>query len=286
MALRAGARVLPNLSPKPGYIAIRPFFCSRGNTDPVHLHSLHFKPENLTATPKIPAVVIVHGLLGAKENWRAICKVLSKELQTDVYSLDLRNHGSSPQTPQMAYSSMAEDLVTFADKKNLKEVVLIGHSMGGRVAMETAFNHRSRISSLVLVDVAPNSPTVIDTFRKYIESMKRIEEKGVDSLSSANKILKESCSDEATRQFLLTNLRRNHSTGQYSFRVPLTILLNNLEMLKQFHPNPERENFDKPTLCIAGSRSNYVKPDQYPAVRQYFPNIKFETVDTGHWGKY
>ncbi|KAK9716836.1 hypothetical protein K7432_006624 [Basidiobolus ranarum] len=283
MALLANFRVYRSLQAIPTFGISRSFSTSKRNNVPVQLESLHFKPEISSNTRAIPTVLIVHGLLGAKENWRAIGKMLSKQLQTDVHSLDLRNHGSSPHITEMTYSAMAQDLIEFIEKKNLKEVALVGHSMGGRVAMTTAFNYKSKISSLVLVDVAPNSPSVIDTFRKYIESMKRAEEKGVDSLSSANDILKESCSVESIRQFLLTNLKRDHSTGKYSFRIPLDILLSNLETLKQFHPVVGKENFTKPTLCIAGSRSNYVKPDQYEVIRQYFPNIEFEVVDTGHW---
>jgi pimeloyl-ACP methyl ester carboxylesterase len=132
-----------------------------------------------TRTQSIP-LVILHGLFGSKRNWNTISKALSNRIHSDIYALDLRNHGDAQSLPSMNYDDMARDVNAWADTHNLDQFVLFGHSMGGRIAMHMALDklYRDRVHRLVVVDVAPCRMTISSDFGTYIRAMKRVNAVG------------------------------------------------------------------------------------------------------------
>ncbi|CAG8766234.1 323_t:CDS:2, partial [Dentiscutata heterogama] len=135
-------------------------------------------------------LIILHGLFGSKQNWRSLAKVFAQRLNTRVFTLDLRNHGESPHSEVHNYEVMAEDVVTFMNEHQLKRTVVMGHSMGGKVAMTIALMQAPQIDQLVVVDSAPTNAYISDKFNTYVEVMKKIEQAGVMKQSQADEIMK------------------------------------------------------------------------------------------------
>ncbi|KAJ3506966.1 hypothetical protein NLJ89_g6566 [Agrocybe chaxingu] len=224
-----------------------------------------------------------------------------------LYALDLRNHGTSPHTTPMTYEAMAQDVQKFIEDKQLKEVALLGHSMGGKVAMAYALSldtyqaPRDTLSHLIISDIAPSIGKLSNEFMKYVEVMQRIEALApgvIKTRADADKRLQPYESDISVRQFLLTNLQLpSHSrtashdalSEKAKFTVPLNILTHSIESLGSFPYEYNAEDrsvsktWDGPTLVVKGTRSAYINHKNLPAFGAFFPNTRLEELDTGHW---
>ncbi|CAG8555836.1 3083_t:CDS:10 [Ambispora leptoticha] len=244
--------------------------------NPVKLEFLEYEPPRLHAPHESPPLVILHGLFGSKQNWKSLAKAFAQRLNTK----DLRNHGESPHSPVHTYKAMAKDVAEFLNEHKLRKTVIIGHSMGGKVAMTMALLQVPHIEKLVVVDCAPTKYRLSLDFATYITAMKKIEETVVAKQSHADKILQE---DIAIRQFLLTNLKKDSDTGIYKFRIPLDLLNDNLEELGGFPFDSAHHTFRKPTLFIVGTKSNYVKPKVHSTIRTLFPEAVIVDIEAGHW---
>ncbi|KAF9643977.1 alpha beta-hydrolase [Thelephora ganbajun] len=232
-------------------------------------------------------VVILHGLLGSKRNWLSLSKAMSRELQRPIYALDLRNHGSSPHVEPMNYTTMANDVLHFLRKHSLSNVSLIGHSMGGKVAMATALSPElspNMLSDLIVVDITPScgSPPSGE-FPGYFEGMQKIEDAQVSTRQDAQTILTEYEEDPMVRAFLLTNLLTVPNEPA-RFKVPLRILENSLGELADFPQGPGGRTWkDGQVVAIKGKRSKYVNKHNFPIMQDMFPGVILEELDTGHW---
>ncbi|PFH54957.1 hypothetical protein XA68_11366 [Ophiocordyceps unilateralis] len=192
-----------------------------------------------------PPIIFLHGLFGSKRNNQSICKVLSRDLNTRVYALDLRNHGDSFHHQDHDYSVMAEDVSTFINDHGLRDATVIGHSMGAKTAMTLALREPDLKNSAIIYVFVPSLPV---------------------------------------RQFLLGNLSRADGSPKLSFRIPLDILHRSLGTLGDFpHGHSERQRFVKPSLFIRGTKSGYVKDEMLPFIDQLFPNFQLVEIDAGHW---
>ncbi|KAJ1953009.1 hypothetical protein EC988_003241 [Linderina pennispora] len=232
-----------------------------------------------------PPLVILHGLFGSKQNWRAIAKKLSAQLGRDTYSVDLRNHGDSPHVAPHTYSAMSGDIVRFIEDHGLGRAVLVGHSMGGKVVMQTALEHPSLVDMLIVDDMVPAKAKLAHEFAEYVQMLKTIEDRGIASQKEADAMLETVEKDISVRQFLLTNMkkaREGEGKGTYKSRIPLELLGKSLEGVMEWDVDAAKQ-YQGPTLFIAGKRSPYIRPHAYPAMRQYFPNYEVEELDTGHW---
>ncbi len=224
------------------------------------------------------AVFFLHGLLGSSDNWGSTCRALS-EYGFRCIAVDQRNHGSSPHSPEMNYPLMAEDLVKLADALKLERFSVVGHSMGGKTAMEAALGYPERIKSVVVADIAPiqYKPAYID----YIDSLKQIDLSGIKRRSDADSLLAEYVPDRHLRMFFLTNLRRSDG-GRFSWRINIDGITGNYENIWQAVEGGRVYN--GPVLFIKGGNSGFIQDKNRDIIRQLFPSYTIKVIDgAGHW---
>lgn len=236
----------------------------------VQLHSLHF--ENSGA----PALIVLHGLLGSSRNWTAIGRALQDKF--DVHAPDLRNHGSSPHAQSMRWPELVADLKLYLETQALDEVLLMGHSLGGKAAMKFACRYPEQVKRLVIVDIAAKAypPHYDAEFR----AMKRIPDGSVENRREAEELLKPLVADWAMRQFLMTNLVR----GDFGLKwqVNLEALHAGLQVMRQ-NPLDAGDRFTGPTLLISGGRSDFIRDGDVDAMRAWLPHLEHRTLPkAGH----
>ncbi|KAJ7688696.1 alpha/beta-hydrolase [Mycena rosella] len=253
-------------------------------TTPVDLHftsQVPFGSDNKTAG----AIVILHGLFGSARNWGAHSRTFARNLNRPVYALDLRNHGASTHAEPMTYSAMAADVIHFIRKHSLSDVALIGHSMGGKVAMSVALDSAlpaSTLANLVVVDIAPARGQLSDEFKGYIEAMKKIEAAKVSNRKEALEILQEYEKNLDVCTFLLTNLVQQPNASH--FRIPVDLIGDAIHEMGSFPFTEGETQWDGKTMFVKGSRSKFINRHNVEIAEKLFPNMKMETLDTDHWG--
>jgi esterase len=221
-------------------------------------------------------IIILHGLFGSSDNWLTQAKLIGAHYK--VYSVDLRNHGQSPHSDDFDYKSMVADLEEFIDDHQIQNPIVIGHSMGGKAAMNFALAHPDKLSSLIVVDIAPR-PYDLEHYT-IVKGLNAIPIETLSSRNEADENLSKNVPEPDVRQFLLKNLQRK-SVGGFSWKINLPVIsqkLSNIGSDLQF-----RGQFQKPTLFIRGAKSKYVLDSDWPRITEIFPTAKLETMDTGHW---
>ncbi|KAG9265673.1 protein ABHD11 [Astyanax mexicanus] len=229
-------------------------------------------------------LVFLHGLFGSKSNFHSIAKSLVQRTGRKVLTVDARNHGKSTHSPVLTYEVMTTDLKHLLSQLRIGKCILIGHSMGGKVAMATALSQPSLVERLIVVDISPAPTSVRTNFRSYIEAMKEVNVTSDIPRSTARRLaedqLRKQVKEHSVRQFLLTNLVEQN--GHYAWRVNLEAISNHLEDLMGF---PEfNTTFDGPTLFLGGSSSAYISSEDYPEIQRLFPNADIQYIpDASHW---
>lgn len=229
---------------------------------------------------------------------------MSRTLDREIVAIDLRNHGESPHDPEASYEDLAGDVVEFVKGKGWSEVGVVGHSMGGKVAMALTLSGSIPLSHLVVVDMSPARGPISNEFASYLEAMKAITQSHVTSRKAADHILQSYEPDLSIRQFLLTNLVLNPSTKTYEFRIPLDFLFDALgkgeiggfpylpleggeEGVKELGNGVmgvgERRRWGGRALFLKGSKSKYINKNNIPVIKAFFPNYELVTLDAGHW---
>lgn len=223
-----------------------------------------------------PPVIILHGLFGFSDNWQTIAKGLSDRHL--VITPDLRNHGRSPHLPTHSYPEMAEDLRAFMEEKWVFSAAVVGHSMGGKVAMQLALDHPDTVERLVVVDIEPRQAD--DNHGDIFRALLGMDLSKMTERSAAEAYLSERIPDFGTRQFLLKNITRNDD-GTFNWKMNLPVLW---EHYASVLASVQGEIFDKPTLFVRGSRSNYIKDAEIPFIHTLFPQAEIVTIEgAGHW---
>ena len=221
-------------------------------------------------------LIILHGLFGSSDNWLTIAKQLADDYK--VYSVDQRNHGNSPHSDQFDYPTMADDLYDFITENNIDNPIIIGHSMGGKVAMQFAVSHPNMWDKLVVVDIAPKSYPVHHD--KILEGLNSLNLSELNSRGDADKQLAQYVPEIGVRQFLLKNLSRD-SDG-FNWKINLPILTKNIEIIGaglNGKLDSERE-----VLFINGANSGYIKENDFDLIREHFPEAEIRTIqNAGHW---
>ncbi|MFZ6010242.1 MAG: alpha/beta fold hydrolase [Bacteroidota bacterium] len=221
-------------------------------------------------------IIIMHGIFGSSDNWLTQAKILSA--QYHVYSLDLRNHGQSPHDDKFDYKVMAADLEKFIRDHNIQNPIVIGHSMGGKVAMNFALAHPELLQKLIVVDISPK-PYNLEHY-SIVDGLKAVPIKNISSRQEADAALAQHVPEADVRQFLLKNLQRKPEGG-FSWKINLAVIDKNLSNIGLDLHYPGK--FEKPTLFIRGKRSKYVPDSDLQRIKEIFPKATLETLDTGHW---
>lgn len=222
-------------------------------------------------------LVILHGLFGSSDNWMTVAKQLAENHQ--VYLLDLRNHGQSPWSEEWNYEVMSEDILAFLEAQAIEDCVMVGHSMGGKVAMLFAGKYPSKLDKLIVVDIAPRFYAVHHD--GIIEALQGMDLSKITSRSEAESELAKSIHNFGTRQFLLKNLYRPHNGG-FAWRINLEVIDRKIDEVGVAFP--ENLSFDKSTLFVRGSESDYIQDTDEVMIKQFFPNAAIQTIqDAGHW---
>ncbi|KAF3483670.1 abhydrolase domain-containing protein [Arthroderma uncinatum] len=235
---------------------------------------------------KCPPIVFMHGLFGCRKNNRSMSKVLASDLGASVYAVDLRNHGDSPHHPKHDYTELALDVEKFIHDHGLRNVILIGHSMGAKTALTLALRSPSLISSVIAIDNGPIRLPLTDDFPRYIKGMRHVQSQPapVTSLAQADSLLSQYESDPSIRLFLLTNLAKVPGHNHLHFRVPLDTLSSSLDALGDFpYTNPQETRFEKPVLIIRATKSHYLPDESKPLMHDFFPSLTMVDFDCGHW---
>jgi esterase len=223
-------------------------------------------------------LVILHGLLGSSRNWQTVGRDLAATFQ--VFAVDLRNHGGSPHANEMTYDAMVADVVAWLDQQGLSKITLMGHSMGGKVAMLLACRHPERIERLIVVDIAPKDYYWV-AHRAEFASMNELDLEHLQSRAEAELRFEARVNDWAMRKFLATNLERN-ADGRWRWMVNLPVLTAALATLEK-NPLASGDRYDGPVLFIAGGKSNYVVAADRALVTRHFPNAKISVLEaSGH----
>ena len=221
-------------------------------------------------------IVIMHGIFGSSDNWLTQAKLLSPSYR--VFSLDVRNHGQSEHTEEFDYPAMVSDLVEFLDSHQLKDPIIVGHSMGGKIAMNFAIAHPQRLQKLIVVDIAPKAYNL--EHYVILDGLKSIPIDTVSSRNDADKALEQFVPEADVRQFLLKNLQRKPEGG-FKWKLNLPVIdrnLKNIGLDLQFEGT-----FEKPTLFVKGARSRYISDGDEVLIRARFPKAEIMSMDTGHW---
>jgi esterase len=223
-------------------------------------------------------VLLLHGLFGSADNWSTIANGLKDSGQ--IYLLDMRNHGRSPHSNIFDYEVMVEDIYEFLADLNLRQVSLVGHSMGGMTAMKFALNYAHRVDKLVVIDIAPRPYPI--HHQEIIASLLAIELNQLKNREQADHQLSMSIQHPALRQFLLKNLYRT-TEGKYSWRLNLPVIARNLLRMGE-GIQTERQSFGRPCLFIRGALSDYIRTEDEPYIKKLFSRAEIITVEnTTHW---
>ncbi len=223
-------------------------------------------------------IIILHGLFGSARNWQSIARALAENHR--VITPDLRNHGQSFHEDSMSYIDMADDVISLCDHLDLSDAILMGHSMGGKVAMTTALTHPEQFSALIIVDIAPFDYE--HGFHDLIDAMMNMDFKNIKNRADAETELKKITNDINTIQFILQNLIR--VDGKFSWRINLKAISSSLSELSQFPKNLATKSCHMPSLFLGGSESNYIRSIHNTAIYQHFPAAEITMIEgSGHW---
>jgi esterase len=224
-----------------------------------------------------PPLAILHGLFGSGRNWASIAQRVAA--RRPVIAFDLRNHGASGWAGGMAYGEMAEDVLALLDERGYRRSALLGHSMGGKVAMMAALRDPDMIERLVVVDVAPVAyrPHHLG----FVRAMRALDLSAIKRRGEADEALALAVPDAAERGFLLQNLVFDPGPR---WRLNLEAIEREMPHLTGFPAVPDNTLYQGPALFVAGGRSDYLLPEYEPATRRLFPNAHIVRIpNAGHW---
>lgn len=244
----------------------------------VDRQALHYTEIGTTG----PRVVLLHGLFGQGKNWTTIAKSLADRAR--VIMLDLPNHGRSGWTESLTYAEMATAITGVLTTDSDEPLNVIGHSMGGKVAMAMALLQPDLVERLVVADIAPVRYERISGFADYVMGMRSIDLGRLSTRAEADQALRQYVPDDVIRAFLLQNLRRDPtSRSGWRWQMNLALLGGKLADLGDW-PDLRTPPYQGPVLWIAGGRSDYISPEYGAAMRTLFPRTQLFTIkQAGHW---
>ncbi|GAB5401755.1 MAG: alpha/beta fold hydrolase [Aureisphaera sp.] len=222
--------------------------------------------------------VILHGFLGMGDNWKTLGRKFA-EMGYQVHLVDQRNHGRSFHSNDFSYRFMSEDLLQYCEHHQLSEIVLLGHSMGGKTAMEFATGYEDRVSHLIVADIAPKSYP--QHHNEILKALATLDFSEISTRGKADEKLAHYIPEMGIRQFLLKNVYWKEK-GQLGLRMNLEVLTEkNIEIGKAL---AEGTQFNGAALFLGGERSGYIETYDEILIKKHFPKATFATVEgAGHW---
>ena len=221
-------------------------------------------------------LVILHGLFGSLDNWVTLGKRYAEKHQ--VFLVDQRNHGQSFHNDSFSYEVMSEDLCQFMGQMNIDQAHLIGHSMGGKTAMEFASKYPEKVAKLIVADIGPKSYPVHHS--TIIKAFYSVPVEQLTSRKEADEILSKLIPEFGIRQFLLKNLSREDNG--FRWKMNLDVIASKIdEVGKGLNQNA---TFEKETLFLRGGNSDYILNDDFNLIHSTFPKAQIQTIEgVGHW---
>ena len=223
-------------------------------------------------------LIIIHGLFGMSDNWNSLGKSFSKNY--NVHLVDLRNHGRSFHDEIFTFEAISKDLKNYITHHNLEKPIILGHSLGGKVAMHFCFKNKSLVSKLIVVDIAPKTYN-IDFHRNILSTLIDLQLNTFKSRNEIDLALSSSIKDSAIRFFLMKNIYRNAS-GFFAWRFNIKVLLNKIENIQD--ANFLIGTINTPTLFIKGTKSDYITKEDELLIQNHFNNVIIKEIqNSGHW---
>jgi len=223
-------------------------------------------------------LLILHGFLGMSDNWKTLGNQYA-ENGFEVHLLDQRNHGKSFQSNEFNYDLLIEDLKYYMTHHNIEKAIILGHSMGGKTAMQFACTYPEKVEKLLIADIAPKYYP--PHHQPIINALNKINVSELSSRTEADEQLSKYIKDFGTRQFLLKNLYWKEK-GKLDFRFNLDVLTDKMEEVGENISTTA--SYAGPTLFLRGDKSEYIAIDDYPLIKRHFPNAIIEVVEkAGHW---
>jgi len=233
-----------------------------------------------------PPLIILHGLYGSSDNWVSIGRKLAENFE--VFLVDQRNHGRSQHSPEHNYHLLKEDLKEFMDKQSIEKAIIIGHSMGGKVAMFFAVDYPERINHLIVADISPRSYKTTNSAQllahnTIIKAMYNIDFYGITSREEIDGILAKSIPEPRIRQFLLKNIKRSKD-NEYSWSLNIKTIKNELIHIMDGLNENQKKITGFPVLFLKGEKSDYILKEDKEIIQKIFPFADIEIIpNAGHW---
>jgi esterase len=223
-------------------------------------------------------LIVLHGLFGMSDNWNTLGKQFSKYCK--VHLVDLRNHGRSPHSENFNYEVMCGDILEYMEDNNIINPIILGHSLGGKVAMKFAFTHPDKIEKLIVADISPRRYTT-DFVQNLLRTSYKLPLENFEKREEIDRVLSETYEDKGMRLFLLKNLYRKENK-EFAWRFNIDVLLEKVS-------NIQESDFikgicDIPTHFIRGGNSNYITTEDELIINKHFSDFSIATIDgVGHW---
>jgi pimeloyl-ACP methyl ester carboxylesterase len=223
-------------------------------------------------------LLILHGFLGMSDNWKSLgTQYASQGFQ--VHMLDLRNHGRSFHSPEFNYVVMVADVLDYCKANNLEAINIIGHSMGGKIAMLFAVTYPEKVEKLIIADIG--TKYYRPHHQEILAGLNAVDFTKKPDRNEVDEILKTYVPDFGTRQFLMKSLYWQEP-GQLAFRFNLAVFNNTVEEIGTALPIEAK--YSKPTLFIRGGNSSYIRDKDFDGIKVHYPNAIIETIpNVGHW---
>jgi pimeloyl-ACP methyl ester carboxylesterase len=221
---------------------------------------------------------ILHGLFGSSDNWQTLAKKFAENFT--VYLVDLRNHGRSPHSVEFNYEVMSEDIKELVRDEGLNKIMILGHSLGGKVAMQFAVTYPDKVEKMIVVDIGPKKYPVTNQF--VVDALDRFDPGTLPSRKEAEALLSLYIKEEGTKQFLLKNLYWDDNQ-RLQWRFYFDSIKQNIKGVSEATPVPAQP-LNTPVLFLKGEHSDYIFNADTKLMKEIFPNSRLEIIpNTGHW---
>lgn len=225
-------------------------------------------------------LIILHGIFGVSDNWVSFARKIEDSFH--VFIPDQRNHGQSPQDPTFNYFALVSDVYDFIDEHELENSIILGHSMGGKVAMRFALENPDMLKALIVADISMRSYNRRFRHLDMIDAMLEVNFAQAETRKDVEKQLKPKIHEKRIRQFVMKNLYRRERGGGFAWRLNLEAI--NLHMDEVFEGIQSDDLFMKPSLFVRGGDSDYIKYEDFDQIYRNFPKADIKTIEgAGHW---